>query len=211
MFFRSSPRTRRLGQAIALAAGFFATSSLAGPMPDQPERPGLPAIQVSDEPKQDEPITIMLALMSGRCSTLKVAGRDFGCRAIAFFQTEEGRGNFVIALDDPADSNHIITFSGDNGRRPRDNLYELPIDSMQIKSKDRPKADGLPVPLIEQSAGMCRQVGVFAALQVSSISCTATDNSGKRYDLQYESDGSPITLRRVKQTRAGHPAISPFD
>ena len=39
----------------------------------------------------------------------------------------------------------------------------------------------------------------------------ATDKDGKRYELRYESDGSPITLRRVKRTRAGRPVISPFD
>jgi hypothetical protein len=46
---------------------------------------------------------------------------------------------------------------------------------------------------------------------VASISCTAIDKNGKSYELQYESDGSPITLRRIWQTRAGRPAISPFD
>ena len=100
--------------------------------------------------------TIVFALMSGKCPTLKVAGRDFACRAVAFFQTEEGRANFTIALDDPADESHIITFSGDRGVRTQDDLYELPIDEMQLKSKDRPKVDGLPVPLVEASTGTCR-------------------------------------------------------
>ncbi len=31
--------------------------------------------------------------------------------------TEIGRADFTIVLDDPPDSRHIITFSGDNGRR----------------------------------------------------------------------------------------------
>jgi hypothetical protein len=34
--------------------------------------------------------------------------------------------------------------------------------------------------------------------QVSSIVCSATDNNGKKYDLRFESDGSPITLGRVR-------------
>jgi hypothetical protein len=149
--------------------------------------------------------------MSGRCSTLKIAGRDFRCRAVAFFQTEEGRANFVVALDDPDDDSHIITFSGDNGVRTRDDLYELPVDRMLLRSRIRPRVDGLPVPLIEFSAGMCRQLGSFATRQVSSIACSATDKNGKKYELQYESDGSPITLRRIKQRRTGLPAVSPFD
>lgn len=166
---------------------------------------------VSDDAKLQEPDTIMFASMSGTCSTLKVAGRDFGCRAVAYYQTEEGRGNFVIALDDPADDRHIITFSGENGRRPLDNLFELPIDRMLLKSQDRPLLDGLPVPFVELSAGLCKQVGNFVTRKVSSISCSSTAKDGKKYELQFESDGEPIAVRRVRRTRAGLPAIAPFD
>jgi hypothetical protein len=193
MSFRSSIKMRLFGPACTIA--ILAAS---------------PVVR-AEEPKPQEPVTIVLAVMSGKCTTLKVAGRDFRCRAIAFFQTDEGRANFVIALDDPADHSHIITFSGDNGRRPQDNLYELPIDRMLLKSKDRPKVDGLPVAEIELSAGMCKQVGNFVTRLVSSISCSATDKNGQKYDLQYESDGSPIEVRRVRQTKTGRPAVSPFD
>ena len=181
-------------QALALAILLMATPAVA-----------------SDELQRQEPDTIVFAMMSGKCSTLKVAGRDFTCRAVAFFQTEEGRANFTVALDDPNDDSHIITFSGDNGRRPEANLYELPIDRMLLKSKDRPKADGLPVPSIELTAGMCTQVGNFVTLEVSSVSCTATDKNGKKYELQYQSDGAPMAVRRIKRMRVGSPAVSPFD
>ena len=199
MSYLSSMRIRLFGPAIALAIHFLAVLSTA-----HAEEPGA-------VPTAPDELTIVLAVMSGKCTTLKIAGRDFGCRAIAFFQTEEGRANFVIALDDPTDSSHIITFSGDNGRRPQDNLYELPIDRMLLKSKDRPRVDGLPVPRVELSAGLCKQIGTFAARQVSSISCSAVDKNGQKYVLQYESDGSPIAVRRVRQTKAGRPAVSPFD
>lgn len=165
---------------------------------------------VADEIK-DEPNTIMFAAMSGKCSILKVAGRDFKCRAVAYYQTEEGRGNFVIALDDPTDDRHVITFSGENGRRPVDNLYELPIDRMLLKSKDRPRVDGLPVPSVELTSGMCKQLGSFEKKQVSSISCSAADKNGKKYELQFGSDGSPVALKRLSQTRLRTPALSPFD
>src|ERR1700760_3817358 len=122
-----------------------------------------------------EPDTDLLAKMSGKCSILRIAGRDYTCRAVAFFHNEEGRANFTIALDDPTDETHIITFSGENGRRSQDNLYQLPIDRILLNSKDRPKGDGLPVPFVELSTGMCKQVGNFATKQVSSISCTAMD------------------------------------
>ena len=170
----------------------------------------LPA-DASDELQRQEPDTIIFAMMSGKCRTLKVAGRDLRCRAVAFFQTEEGRANFTVAIDDPKDDSHIITFSGDNGRRPDANVYELPIDRMLFKSKDRPKADGLPVPSIEPAAGLCKQVGNFVTLELSSISCTAVDRNGKSYELQYVSDGTPMAVRRIKRMRVGSPAVSPFD
>jgi hypothetical protein len=174
--------------------------------PAHADRPNLPLMFVSDEPD-----TIMFASISGKCKALKVAGHDFACRAVAYYQTEEGRGNFVIALEDPADDQHIITFSGENGRRPTDNLFELPVDRMLLKSKDRPKVDGLPTPFVEPSVGMCTQVGNFRTQQVSSIKCSAGGKDDKKYELEFESDGAPITVRRVRRTRAGTPAVSPFE
>ena len=194
MSYQPNMTMRSRPQALALAILLMATPAVA-----------------SDELQRQEPDTIVFAMMSGKCSTLKVAGRDFTCRAVAFFQTEEGRANFTVALDDPNDDSHIITFSGDNGRRPEANLYELPIDRMLLKSKDRPKADGLPVPSIELASGMCTQVGNFVTLEVSSVACTATDKNGKKYELQYQSDGTPMAVRRIKRMRVGSPAVSPFD
>ncbi|WKA29127.1 hypothetical protein [Bradyrhizobium roseum] len=165
----------------------------------------------SEELPRPEPDTIIFAMMSGKCRTFKVGGRDLPCRAVAFSQTEEGRANFTIAINDPKDDSHIITFSGDNGRRPAANVYELPIDRMLLKSKDRPKVDGLPVPSIALAAGLCRQVGNFVTLELSSISCTAVDQNGKNYELQYQSDGTPMAVRRIKRMRVGSPAVSPYD
>jgi hypothetical protein len=61
------------------------------------------------------------------------------------------------------------------------------------------------------SAGICKQVGSFATRQVSSVACTATGAQGKKYELQFESDGSPVALKRVRRTKTGILAISPFD
>jgi hypothetical protein len=68
---------------------------------------------------------------------------------------------------------------------------------MLLNSKNQPKVDGLPVPTALKSAGRCVQLGNFATGHVTSVVCSATDRSGKRYDLRFESDGSPITVRRV--------------
>jgi hypothetical protein len=161
--------------------------------------PAGPVMAVASDPRPQEPDTDIFALMSGKCSTLKIAGRDFSCRTVGFFHNEEGRTNFTIAVDDPADNSHVISFSGENGRRSEDNLYDLPIDRMLLSTKERPKADGLPVPSAEAATGTCHQVGNFALLQVSSISCSATDRIGRKYELQFESDGSPMIMRRVRQ------------
>ena len=197
MFFKQIPgHSRRAGLLPLAALTLFATASVAAPLRGSNSRP---LLLVSDEPKP-EAETIVFALMSGKCPTLKVAGRDFACRAVAFFQTEEGRANFTIALDDPDDDSHIITFSGDRGVRTQDNLYELPIDEIQLKSKDRPKVDGLPVPAEQTSTGLCRQTGNFAAKKVTDVTCSATDSEGRRYELLFVSDGTPVSVRRIRQS-----------
>src|SRR5207342_1672813 len=76
--------TMRPSQALTLAILLMATPAIA-----------------SDELQRQEPDTIVFAMMSGKCRTLKVAGRDLPCRAVAFFQTEEGRANFTVAINDP--------------------------------------------------------------------------------------------------------------
>jgi hypothetical protein len=191
-------------QVFAVAIILLATPCVAAP-PDgggilhEPEASAQPVIPVSNETKSQEPDIDMFAYMTGKCSTLKVAGRDFACRAVAYFHSIQGRANFTIALDDPSDNSHIISFSGENARREQNDLYELSIDRMLLNSKDRPKIDGLPVPSSELSAGSCKQIGNFATARVSSISCSATDKDGKKYELQFESDGLPITVRTIKQ------------
>ena len=147
-----------------------------------------------------EPDIDMYAHISGTCTTLKIAGRDFGCKAVAYFHGQQGRAHFTIVLDDPRDDSHIISFSGETGRREQDNIYELQVDRMLLNSSDRPKVDGLPVPLVESSSGTCRQVGIIATRQVSSISCVATVRDGRKYELQFVSDGEPVTLRRIRQS-----------
>ncbi len=172
------------GRVVAVALISFLTASVA---------------LLADEPEID-----MFASMAGKCSTLKVAERDFACTSVAFSHSPGGRSGFTVPLNDSGDDSHIITFSGENGRRAQDNLYELSIDRMLLKSKDRPEVDGLPVPAVEPSTGTCRQMGNLATRQVSSVTCTATDGKGRKYELLFESDGSPI---KVMSIRAADPDI----
>jgi hypothetical protein len=152
----------------------------------------------ADENERAAPEIDMFASMSGKCSTLKVAERDFSCSTVAFSHSPGGRSGFTVPLNDPDDASHIITFSGEKSRREQDNLYELSVDRMLLKSKDRPKVDGLPMPAVELSSGTCKQIGNFATQQVSSVSCTAADANGRKYEFQFESDGSPIKVRMIR-------------
>ena len=178
---------------VALACILLISPAIAGPTSDR-----------------EKPDIDLYALMSGKCPTLTVAGRDFTCRAVAYFHSEKGRASFTVALDDPDDNSHIISFSGENGQRSQADLYLLNLDRMELTSQDRPKADGLPVPALNPSDGVCRQLGNFARLQVVSIVCSATDKDGRQYQLRFESDGTPITLRRVRGFKATPKTIDPY-
>jgi hypothetical protein len=162
----------------------------------------------ADLERQDPDIDIY-ALMTGSCPTLKVAGQNFGCKTIGFFHGLHGRLSFTVVIDDPADDNHIVSFSGPGGERTVNNVLNLPVDRVFLNSKDRPREDGVPVPLPVASTGSCKQVGSLAARQISTISCSATDDHGKTYELQFQSDGSPIMVRRIKQLPVG--SQDPFE
>jgi len=172
---------------ISLASPCFAESSTA--------------IAVNSPPAQQNSLVDMLALMSGHCKTLKVAGRPFACKTVAFAHDDKGRVNFAVAVDDPNDENHVVSFSGENGKRADDNSYELPVDRMLLNSKNRPKVDGLPVPAAQTSTGTCRQTGNFAAKKVNDVTCSATDNEGRKYELLFVSDGTPVSVRRIRQSQ----------
>jgi hypothetical protein len=169
---------------------------LASPCFAEPSSP----IPVNNPSGQQNAFIDLLALMSGHCKTLKVAGRTFACKTVAYAHGDKGRVNFAVAVDDPADENHVVSFSGENGKRADDNSYELPIDRMLINSKDRPKVDGLPVPAEQVSTGRCRQTGNFAARKVNDVTCSATDSEGRSYELLFVSDGTPVSVRRIRQS-----------
>jgi hypothetical protein len=157
------------------------------------------AASAAAEDKQQNYDIDMIVTMSGRCSRLNIAGRDLQCRAVKYFHSRAGRAYFTIAIDDPADSGHIVSFSGENARRDGDRPYELAVDQMLLNSKERPKVEGLRVPQVEPSSGACKQFGTLVTGKVTGISCTATDNNGRKYELQFDSDDKPMMLQRISQ------------
>lgn len=188
--------TMRLRRPVLAAAFLASTMFLASPCFAESSTP----IRVNNPPAQPNGFIDLLALMSGHCKTLKVAGRTFACRTVAYAHGDQGRVNFAVAVDDPSDANHVVSFSGENGKRADDNSYELPIDRMLLNSKDRPKVDGLPVPAEQASTGVCRQTGNFAAKKVNDVTCSATDSEGRSYELLFVSDGKPVSVRRIRQS-----------
>src|SRR6478672_2541393 len=94
----------------------------------------------AEEVERHDPEIDLFASMAGKCSTLKVAERDFACSSVAFTHSPGGRPSFIVPLNDPDDDTHIITFSGEKSKREQDDRYELSVDQMLLKSKDRPKA-----------------------------------------------------------------------
>ena len=48
----------------------------------------------------DEPEIDVFASMAGKCSTLKVAERDFACTSVAFSHSPGGRSGFTVPLND---------------------------------------------------------------------------------------------------------------
>lgn len=157
-------------------------------------------IRVNNPPAQQNAFIDLLALMSGHCKTLRIAGRTYACKTVAYAHGDTGRVNFAVAVDDPSDESHVVSFSGENGKRADDNSYELPIDRMLLNSKHRPRVDGLPVPAEQTSIGVCRQTGNFAAKKVNDVTCSATDSDGRKYELLFVSDGSPVSVRRIRQS-----------
>ncbi|RTL77234.1 MAG: hypothetical protein EKK35_17875 [Bradyrhizobiaceae bacterium] len=141
------------------------------------------------------------ALMKGRCQAA-VANKSYNCKPVSYMITGN-RALFTMALDDPEDDGRVLSFSGSrsDGEISPEKAYELKIDRMLLNSKDRPKVQGVPVPLIKQAKGKCSQTGDFARRQVQVISCTATDDQGIDYLLRFESDGSPISVVRSKDER----------
>ena len=58
---------------------------------------------LAEEVERHEPEIDMFASMAGKCSTLKVAERDFACTSVAFSHSPGGRSSFIVPLNDPDD------------------------------------------------------------------------------------------------------------
>jgi hypothetical protein len=185
--------------AFAVSAAF----SLAGPAPAGPALPpaferAAPARPVVPIAKDDDNYDIDLIVgFTGKCTMFRVAGQNLPCRAVKYFHGESGRAYFTIAVDDPADKGHIVSFSGDKARRERNDFYELTIDQVLLNSRQRPLAGGVRVPRVEPSNGVCQQNGDIDSKQIKSVSCVATDRDGKVYELQFQADGQAATVQKI--------------
>jgi hypothetical protein len=199
---------RRSRILFAAALILIADSVLAGSVQAAPplSRPGEPAAQprpIVRVAADDENYDIdMIVTFSGRCATFRAAGQSLPCRAVKYFHGQSGRAYFTIAIDDPTDKGHILSFSGDKARREKNDLYELTIDQMLLNSKDRPKVNAVRMPLVKAANGICRQSGDVEKKRITAVSCVATDKDGLKYELEYAADGEPALMQTIVRESA---------
>jgi hypothetical protein len=189
---------------IFVAASSLAGSVQAGPAPPHRTAPDLvPPASVIRVAADDENYDIdMIVSFSGRCTTFRAAGASLPCRAVKYFHGQSGRAYFTIAIDDPTDKGHILSFSGEKARREKNDFYELTIDQMVLNSKDRPKGNAVRVPLVKQANGICRQFGDVEKKRITAVSCVATDKDGLKYELEYAGDGEPALVQTIMREPA---------
>ncbi len=157
--------------------------------------PAAPIVRVAAE---DENYDIdMIVTFSGKCATFRAAGQSLSCRAVKYFHGQSGRAYFTIAIDDPADKGHILSFSGEKARREKNDFYELTVDQMLLNSKDRPRINAVRVPLVKQASGICKQFGDVEKKRITAVSCVATDKDGLKYELEYQADGEPALVQTI--------------
>jgi hypothetical protein len=144
----------------------------------------------------------MIVTFSGRCTTFRAAGASLPCRAVKYFHGQGGRAYFTIAIDDPTDKGHILSFSGEKARREKNDFYELTIDQMLINSKDRPRVNAVRVPLVKPANGVCKQYGDVEKKRITAVSCVATDRDGLKYELEFAADGEPALMQTIVRESA---------
>jgi TonB family protein len=145
--------------------------------------------------------TELAAFMAGKCNSANVGGQAISCKYAAYALTKSGRSNFKIALEDRDDARRAIAFSGVEARKPQSDIYEVSIDKILLYSKDRPKLEGEIDALAKAATGTCRQTGDFSRRKLSNLSCSATDEAGQVYSVDFGSDGSPIKVRSERDER----------
>ncbi len=145
--------------------------------------------------------TELAAFMAGKCDSASVGGQAISCKYAAYSLTKSGRSNFKIALEDRDDARRAVAFSGVEARKPQSDIYEVSIDKILLYSKDRPKDEGEIDPLVKAATGSCRQIGDFARRKLLNLSCSATDEAGQAYSIDFGSDGSPIKVRSERDER----------
>jgi len=188
---------------ILIADSVFAGSAQAAPPLSRPGELAAQPRPIVRVAAADEDYDIdMIVTFSGRCATFRAAGRSLPCRAVKYFHGQSGRAYFTIAIDDPTDKGHILSFSGDKARREKNDFYELTIDQMLLNSKDRPRVNAVRVPLVKPANGICRQFGDVEKKLITAVSCVATDKDGLKYELEFEANGEPSLVQTITRESA---------
>jgi hypothetical protein len=133
--------------------------------------------------------------MSGFCSTLKIAGLNFKCKAVAISHSNQGRTNFTVARNDPTDNTHVISFSGAGGQRQRD-LYDLSIDRMLLSSRTGQNSTASLCRSSNHRRGLANSLGIW--LQDKSLLSPAAQPTALAKAMNSSSKlTEPVAVRKV--------------
>jgi hypothetical protein len=148
-------------------------------------------IAIANDRQRDYDIDLIVT-MSGRCSTLKIAGRDLACRAVKYFHAGRA-GYFTIAIDDAADNSHIVSFSGETARQRGPQFF---------RADDRPDAaqSGDRGSMACASCWSSRRAAPAPDRYLDRANLKSPRRGGqerKKYELQFDSDGQPVKMQRI--------------
>jgi TonB family protein len=139
------------------------------------------------------------AFMAGTCGST-ISGEKFSCKFASYYLNRSGVSYFRMPLLDPDGPSREIWFSGSTVQITGI-FYELFVDRVLVLDGDRTGSDGKIQQSFKPAKGSCKQVGNFTRRRVYTISCSATDEGGRVYTIDFTTDGTPIKVKRDTDER----------
>jgi len=145
------------------------------------------------------------AFMSGKCSSTSL-GEHLDCKHAVYALTRNGRVSFRIVLEDREKARQAVVFAGAEASKPQGDTYQVSIDQIRLYLKALPKPEGTVDNPVKAVTGTCKQIGDFSRRKLSRLSCSASEEGGQVYAVEFESDGSPIKVKSERDERLAPPA-----
>lgn len=172
------------------------------------------AFLVSDRAPSYSAERVDVGLMTGKCSVLIAAGRDFSdaCEGkILNSGHANGRVGFYFFISDKA----VLTISGEDLTNPSADMDETRVDRILLNLG----IEGIP-PSETKALGKCRYANPFQGVP-AKVRCNGTMEDGSPFEAQFLSDGSeprmlsdleladlpPAVLEALKPGLTGDPKL----